>query len=343
MPITDPEVLAFIAATAEFSAPGGAPDDVAGRRRGYDAMCAAFRMPRPPGVTVEDTAADAVPVRIYSPPSPRPGATLYFHGGGFVVGSLDSHDDVCAELAARTGSTVVAVDYRLAPEHVHPAEIDDAEAAWRFARARFGDLVVAGDSAGATITVALALRTRRRGDPPAVGHVLIYPLLADGGLPAHTEHADAPMLTAADLVFFRAARLGGRVPDPADEAHPLETADVTGMPPTVVVAADVDPLRDDGPVWGREARRRRHPRAMAQPAGAAARLPARPSPQRPRRRSVRPHLQRDRRARPALTPRLTARRAAARHAAPFGIVSRPAGPCPRRQGEDAAPSWRSSR
>jgi len=123
--LIDEETWAFIRRTNESY-----PDDAVGRsiedqRRVYDAMCAEFRQPRPKGVNAEDMLADDVPVRVFTAGTPTR-TVVYFHGGGFVVGGLDSHDDICAEICAQTGYRIISVDYRLCPEHAHHAQFEDS-------------------------------------------------------------------------------------------------------------------------------------------------------------------------------------------------------------------------
>ncbi|MEM9127527.1 MAG: alpha/beta hydrolase, partial [Pseudomonadota bacterium] len=123
--LIDEETWAFIRRTAE-SYPDDAVDlTIEEQRAVYNRMCDVFRQPRPAGVGTQDLSADGVPVRVYSAGQPTR-SVIYFHGGGFVVGGLDSHDDICSEICAHTGYRVVAVDYRLCPEHVHPAQFQDA-------------------------------------------------------------------------------------------------------------------------------------------------------------------------------------------------------------------------
>lgn len=256
-PIDDPEVLAFVAATeAAYPADANGASALENRRH-YDAMCAVFRVPRPSGVATLDERIGEVPVRVYRPAEARAGAAiLYAHGGGYVVGSLESHDDVCAEIAEGTGATVVAVDYRLAPEHRHPAQLDDVETVWREIAARFDRVVVAGDSAGACLVAGLCLRLRRRGERLPAAQVLIYPGLGgDRSLPAYSENAEAPMLRTVDLSAYEIARFGGAAPvGPREEAHPLAATDLAGLPPAFVLTADVDPLRDDGLLYAERLR-----------------------------------------------------------------------------------------
>ncbi len=237
--IRDPQVLAFIAAT-EAAYPAEANDaSAADNRRYYDAMCASFRGPRPEGLAVEDRTIAGVPCRVYGAKTAT--FVLYLHGGGFVVGGLESHDDVCAEIAAATGLQVIAVDYRLAPEHRWPAQIDDALAVWQ-AMAKPG--VVVGDSAGGLLAAALCLSTRQSDAP--LGQVLIYPGLGgDGTAPSYSENAEAPLLRAVDVGTYHHLLHGDQpVTDPV--ARPLRARDLSGLPPAFVVTADVDPLRDDG-------------------------------------------------------------------------------------------------
>lgn len=249
--IDDPEVLAFIART-EGAYPADAniatPEQ---NRRYYDAMCAMFRQPRPASVTVEDFSVDTVPVRRYTPgdfQADKP-AILYVHGGGFVVGGLDSHDDVCAEISAATGMRVTSVDYRLAPEHRYPAQVDDVETVWRHLAGETQRLIAVGDSAGGNLCASLALRMRRLGGPMPIAQVLIYPGLGgDLDWPSYDENAEAPLLRTSDILAYRKHR-------PADETlsrqqieeiSPLLTDSFDGLPPSWIFTADVDPLRDDG-------------------------------------------------------------------------------------------------
>ncbi|MBO9411158.1 MULTISPECIES: alpha/beta hydrolase [unclassified Ruegeria] len=245
--LIDEETWAFIRRTAE-SYPDDAVDlSIADQRNVYDAMCRDFRQPRPAGVETEDRHAEGVPVRIYTAGDPTR-TVVYLHGGGFVVGGLDSHDDVCAEICAQTGYRIVAVDYRLCPEHVHPAQFQDAWTAVQWAAREFGDpLVLAGDSAGGNLVAAVSHHARGRLDG-ILGQVLIYPGLGgDRSKGSYIEHAHAPLLTLEDIVFYEKVRCGGTPPQNDPTYAPLQDADFAGLPPTVIVTADCDPLRDDGP------------------------------------------------------------------------------------------------
>lgn len=247
--LIDEETWAFIRRTAE-SYPDGAVDlSIEDQRRVYNAMCAEFRQPRPDGVSVQDISADGVPVRVYTAGDPTR-TVVYFHGGGFVVGGLDSHDDVCAEICAQTGYRVVSVDYRLCPEHVHPAQFDDSWTALNWVAQEYsGPIVLAGDSAGGNLAAAVAHHARGRVEG-IVGQVLIYPGLGgDTSQGSYVEHAQAPLLSRDDILFYEKMRCGGEAPANDPSFAPLQDTDFSGLPSTVVVTADCDPLRDDGPAY----------------------------------------------------------------------------------------------
>ncbi len=247
--LIDEETWGFIRRTTECY-----PDDAVGltiadQRRVYDTMCQEFRQKRPAGVSVQDRSANGVPVRIYTAGDPTR-TVAYFHGGGFVVGGLDSHDDVCAEICAQTGYRVMSVDYRLCPEHLHPAQFQDSCTAVEWAVQEFSDsMVLAGDSAGGNLAAAVSHYSRGR-DATILGQVLIYPGLGgDSFKGSYLEHAHAPLLTQLDVLFYEKMRFGGEVPKGDATAAPLQDTDFTGLPPTVVVTADCDPLRDDGSAY----------------------------------------------------------------------------------------------
>lgn len=222
---------------------------------------------------VEDVTVDGpdnpIPLRVYWPPADGgPGAhpaaaphpvTMYFHGGGFALGDLDTHDVTCRQHAAGAHTVVVSVDYRLAPEHPYPAAVDDVWAAtcWVAENAgRFGAdgsrLAVAGDSAGGTLAAVVAQRSRdrvRAGAGPAVAFQLLwYPsTMWDTSLPSFTENAEAPVLDHAAISAFSTWYAGhlDHTEPPADLA-PGRAEDLTGLAPAYVAVAGHDPLRDDG-------------------------------------------------------------------------------------------------
>lgn len=249
--ITDAEVLAFIAKTESLYPADTVDFSIEDQRRVYDQMGEAFRVAYPAGVTSEDGVFEGpggpLKYRRYTPASSGTHRVLYFHGGGFVVGGLESHDDVCAEISEACGVEVVAIDYRLCPEHPHPAAYEDTVAALL----RFGDkpLILCGDSAGANLVAAVSLSHRERIEAT----VLIYPGLGGNtlNLASYSERAEAPMLNAKELAFYAQVRAGG--PPPLDDPTfmPLAEKDYSGVPPCFVSSAEHDPLRDDGPEWAK--------------------------------------------------------------------------------------------
>lgn len=254
--LIDTETWAFIERTNSFYPPDTIDFTISQQREIYDRMCRAFHAGYPAGVVTQTTdihtPTHAIPIRIYRAARPDAAAVvIYFHGGGFVLGDLESHDDICAEISARTGYDVVSVDYRLSPEHLYPACHEDGYAAYQWAAERYRDraIVLGGDSAGGTIAAAVAGRYRRHDHAPA-GQVLIYPSLGgDRTEGSYIIHADAPMLTARDLDFYHVSRTGGA--DVAGDAgfSPLCDPDFSDLPPTVCIMAECDPLASDGPAY----------------------------------------------------------------------------------------------
>lgn len=246
MPQTDYQTLidgptwAFIARTAESYPDDTASLTIADQRRIYDTMCRAFHRGYPPGVTADDILIAGVPCRDYPGASP---VVIYLHGGGFVLGGLHSHDDVCAEIRGLTGLRVVAVDYRLSPEHAHPAAYQDALAVTG-ALLEAGPVVMAGDSAGGNLAAACCHALRAH--PGLRGQVLIYPGLGgDRTRGSYLTHAEAPMLTRADVEFYAGIRFDGAEPQGDATSAPLQDNDFTGLPPTVAISAECDPIADD--------------------------------------------------------------------------------------------------
>jgi acetyl esterase len=211
---------------------------------------------------VRDTRVSGVPVRVYRPAyggdGPLP-VVAFAHAGGWVIGDLETHDEVCRYLAAALPGVVVAVDYRVAPEHVYPAAIDDywAVVCWLSEHAAElggdpGRLVVAGDSAGGNMALTAALRARDAGGPRIAAQAAAYPAtdltFAYGGAPGRTyeKYGEGYGLTTATMRWFA----DSYVPDPADRAapdvSPLLAADLSGLPPAVIATAEYDLLCAEG-------------------------------------------------------------------------------------------------
>ncbi len=248
--LIDAATWEFIRETESWYPPETASYPIAKQREIYDEMCRAFHSGYPAGVSVNNFLADNVPCRIYEKISSSP-TVLYFHGGGFVVGGLESHDDICAEICDLTDYRVLSVDYRLCPEHPHPAAFMDCLAASRRAAENWSEpIILVGDSAGGNLAAAVSHKARGTGADIA-GQVLIYPGLGgDLDRGSYIEHAHAPLLSRDDIKFYRTARTGGQ-PPPSDDptCDPLADTDFSGLPPTYIITADCDPLRDDGRVY----------------------------------------------------------------------------------------------
>ncbi|EHH05143.1 alpha/beta hydrolase [Mesorhizobium amorphae] len=251
----DPALWLYIDRVNEWYPPEIAELPISEQRAVYDAMCRAFHQGHPPGVSASDglvgRAARDIPVRRYRLAGKTPQAiVVYYHGGGFVLGGLDSHDDICAEICAATGFEVFSADYRLAPEHLHPAAFDDALAVFEWAAATSAlPIVLCGESAGGNLAAAVAHATRRS-PRRAAGQVLIYPGLGgDETGRSYIEHANAPLLSLGDIDFYRRIRSApGQSPDDPTFS-PLRDGDFSGLPPTFVITAECDPLSSDGEAY----------------------------------------------------------------------------------------------
>jgi acetyl esterase len=221
-----------------------------------------YTQPAPPdvaGVTElhADGPAGAIPVRLYRPrgsdaATPLP-LLVYFHGGGWVIGDLDTHDTLCRELANGAGCAVASVDYRLAPEQGFPAAVDDCIAATRWLRRHAGTmqldatrLAVGGDSAGGNLAAVVAIAARDAGDPPIRFQLLIYPATdMRRGAPSHATNGQGYLLTRDTIAYF-CTHYMGEASDDDWRASPLLRDDLSGLPPALVLTAGFDPLRDEG-------------------------------------------------------------------------------------------------
>ena len=257
----DPQARALIDLIAERGLPAVHTLSPVEARRYYRERRAFTQPDAQPVAEVRELAADgpqgALPCRLYRPFGAPAAAVLpllvYFHGGGWTIGDLDTHDVVCRELCNASGCAVLSVDYRLAPEHRFPAAFDDALAATRWARAQAATLgidaariAVGGDSAGGNLAAVVAIAERDAGTPLAF-QLLVYPATDMRAVArSHTTNGQGYMLTADSVAYYR----GQYMPEAAGwsdwRASPLLAADLAGLPPALVVTAGHDPLRDEG-------------------------------------------------------------------------------------------------
>ncbi|MYD97549.1 MAG: alpha/beta hydrolase [Gammaproteobacteria bacterium] len=257
-----PEYQTMLAQLAEMEGPDLIDLPVATGREMFRAM-------QPQAFDVEvgavsDVDAGGVPARIYRPEGEGPfPVVIMFHGGGWVIGDLDTADRQSREVCRGTGALVVSVDYRLAPEHRFPAAADDCYAATRWAAEHAPDhegdasrLAVAGDSAGGNLAAVVAQMARDRGGPRLVFQLLVYPVTdgVDPGWPSYRDNGDGYLLTTAAMGWF----WNHYAPSAADRhnpyASPLQAESLAGLPPALVMTAEFDPLRDEGEAYARALR-----------------------------------------------------------------------------------------
>jgi acetyl esterase len=214
-----------------------------------------------PVVDVTDTqfagTAGRLTARLYSPADPIDAVVVYLHGGGWVIGDLETHDPVCRSLANGAKAVVVSVDYRLAPEAPHPGPLQDSLAALRWVAERWPGhrLAIAGDSAGGGLAAGCALEARDDPEIRLVAQLLIYPALdASLSQPSVSENDQGYFLGAGDMRWFWAQYL----PDDGMRSDPsvnlLAAADLSGLPPAVITVAEFDPLRDEGALYAERLR-----------------------------------------------------------------------------------------
>lgn len=265
-PALDPEIAGLLAFLAEAGHPPMSQQTPADARAGFRALTVDLRDPAllPEMADVADLVipgnAGDIAARVYRPRAGDLPTLVFFHGGGWVIGDLDTHDLTCRTLARDCEAVVVSVDYRLAPEHRFPAAVDDAEAAARWVVDRAADpsaglggttaVAVGGDSAGGNLAAVVAQTLRDEGRTLA-GQLLIYPatdLVTEH--PSLTENAEGYFLDAATIAWFLEQYVGDA--DPADPRLSPARGEVAGLAPAVVVVAQFDPLRDAGAAYARQ-------------------------------------------------------------------------------------------
>jgi acetyl esterase len=208
--------------------------------------------------------AGEIPARLYRPPvSTPPPLVVWYHGGGWVVGDLDTHDGACRFLCGATGAAVLSVDYRLAPEHRFPAAVVDALAAFRWASANAASLgadparvAVAGDSAGGNLAAVVSRLAVREGGPRPVAQMLVYPVTdVSTKHPSYRFFSEGFLLSEADMDWFKGHYLPSTEAARDPRVSPLLADDLEGLPPAVVLTAGFDPLRDEGEAYARRLER----------------------------------------------------------------------------------------
>ena len=261
------ENMALDAATIRFlkqlTEGGGKPlhESTPDEARVYLSELAELAGPAPEMQRVEDHTIDGPDaraiLRILVPVENPIGVLVYYHGGGWVLGSIDEYDTVARKLAERTSCAVVLVEYRLAPEHRYPAAVDDSYAAleWvgqniKYIAAREVPLIVAGDSAGGNLAAVMAIRARDRNGPSIALQVLIYPVTDfNFDRPSYVDPENQLLLTRDGMIWF----WDHYVPDPSrraePDASPLQTENLIGLPPAVILTAEHDVLRDEGEAY----------------------------------------------------------------------------------------------
>jgi acetyl esterase len=263
----DPQIKGMLDLLTRFDAPPLSSVGPEQARAGFEQMTTGMRAPEmlTPVAGTEDvsipTAAGPMKARIYRPltPAAAPMPTvLFIHGGGFVVGSVDSHDNQARGISAATGSVVVSIDYRLAPEAPWPGPVDDAFAGLRWIADHIAELggdaahiAVAGDSAGGNLAAVVAQLAHQEG-PAICAQFLIYPVVDfdhDAEYQSRIDNATGYFLTTDDMIWFSSMY----VPEGADTKEPtlspLHAKDLSGLAPAVILTAEYDPLRDEGEAY----------------------------------------------------------------------------------------------
>jgi acetyl esterase len=261
MPV-DPQVQTFLDQMASLNAPPMhtlTPEQV---REGIRMQRAFFGEPEPIAHVLNRVIpgpAGQIPVRIYTPAGSGPFPVLvFFHGGGWVICDLDTHDGLCRSLANGSGCVVVSVDYRLAPEHKFPAAPEDCYAATIWVASHTAEIngdasrvAIGGDSAGGNLTAVVAQIARDKGGPTLAFQLLIYPA-TDFGMKSRSieENAEGYYLTRDDMHWFRDHYLNSEADKASPLASPMRAASLKGLPPALIITAEFDPLRDEGEAYG---------------------------------------------------------------------------------------------
>jgi acetyl esterase len=214
-----------------------------------------FTQPEPPAMhEVQDLKAGSIPLRLYRPLDAVLPVLVYFHGGGWTIGDIDTHDVLCRQLAQASGCAVVSVDYRLGPEHRFPAAVDDCVEATRWVQSHAtalkvdaARLAVGGDSAGGNLAAVVCLALREAQAPLPAFQLLIYPATDMRAVaPSHQTNGQGYLLTRDAIAYYRGHYIAHEAEWSDWRASPLLAASHAGLPPALVLTAGYDPLRDEG-------------------------------------------------------------------------------------------------
>ena len=259
MPL-EPQVRQYLEKLDSLKLPGFHTMPPSESRRLFNAIRAMGGTPCPVGQVRDLRLGGVIPARAYRPleagPGPLP-ALVYYHGGGWVLGNLETIDGLCRRLANASGCLVVSVDYRVAPEAKFPAPLDDCHDAARAVVAGAeglgvdpGRVAVGGDSAGGNLAAAVAIRGRDRGDLALSFQLLVYPITDFGfETPSYLDNAEGYGLTRDAMIWYWDQYLARPEDGASPEASPLRAPDLSGLPPALVITAGYDVLRDEGEAY----------------------------------------------------------------------------------------------
>jgi len=249
--LLDDEMKAFIEAVKSATPHLPENPDSNDHREAYLEMCRYFAAPVPEGMTIKDAEIAGRPTQHYHPASTANDCLIiYFHGGGFVLGDLESHWSICADLSHESQLELIAVDYRRAPEHRHPVQHHDCLDVTRALISRNPDrpVILAGDSAGAWLA-AMVSHSLRAETHAIIGQLLIYPTFSgDTDTGSYITHAHAPMLSREDVIRYGHLLFGEDAKE-EEIKGPLRETDFSSLPASVIFSAECDPLHDDGPAY----------------------------------------------------------------------------------------------
>ena len=253
----DPVLAAMLSKMAEADSPDPDKVTLADRRAGYRALQSI--VPKPDISEVLDSMAGDIPIRIYRNVSSRVPCVIYFHGGGWVIGDLETHDGICRQLAIESGYTVIAVDYRLAPENPFPAPLNDCYQAVSWITRHADELnidgnsiAVAGDSAGGNLSAAICLKARDENGPRISMQLMICPVTDSSfDTPSYAENGEGYLLTTEGMAsFWDSYSTGDSSVMSNPLAAPMKAESLSDLPPACIITAEYDPLRDEGAAYG---------------------------------------------------------------------------------------------